>query len=124
MVRDDPSGCGQRPRLPSHRNAAARVDKRKEDGMADAMDDMMKHMDEMADSTLDELSSASGDEFDRKFLEMMIKHHAQAIATSELASSKAVHAELRELAAKMHSDQIEESEQLRSWHQQWGHAQD
>lgn len=92
--------------------------------MADAMDDMMKHMDEMAESTLDELSSASGDEFDRKFLEMMIKHHAQAIATSELASSKAVHAELRELAAKMHSDQIEESEQLRSWHQQWGHAQD
>ncbi len=78
----------------------------------------------MAESTLDELSSASGDEFDRKFLEMMIKHHAQAIATSELASSKAVHAELRELAAKMHSDQIEESEQLRSWHQQWGHAQD
>ena len=85
---------------------------------------MTKHMDEMADSTLDELSSASGDEFDRKFLEMMIKHHEQAIATSELASSKAVHGELREFAEKMHSDQTEESEQLRRWHEQWGYAQD
>jgi len=92
--------------------------------MADAMDDMMKHMDEMADSTLDALSSASGDEFDRKFLEMMIKHHEQAIATSELASSKAVHAELRELAEKMQADQTEESEKLRRWHEQWGYAQD
>lgn len=92
--------------------------------MADAMDDMMKDMDDMAESTLDDLSSASGDEFDRKFLEMMIKHHEQAIATSELASSKAVHAELRELAAKMHSDQSEEREKLRGWHQQWGYAQD
>jgi len=88
------------------------------------MDDMMKNMDDMTDSTLDDLSSASGDEFDRKFLEMMIKHHEQAIATSELASSKAVHVELKEFAAKMHSDQTEESEKMRSWRQQWGYAQD
>ena len=71
----------------------------------------------------DKLSEASGDEFDKKFLEMTIKHHEQAIATAQLATSRAVHPELRALAAKMLDDQQEESQQMRSWLHQWGYMQ-
>lgn len=53
------------------------------------------------------------------FIEMMIPHHADAVAMAKLAQQKAQHAEVRTLAAAIAKTQTQEIAQLRTWYRQW-----
>ncbi|PKQ28997.1 MAG: DUF305 domain-containing protein [Actinobacteria bacterium HGW-Actinobacteria-10] len=56
---------------------------------------------------------------ERMFIEQMVPHHDQAIAMAELASEKAEHPELRDLAQEIVRTQSEENEQMREWYSDW-----
>jgi uncharacterized protein (DUF305 family) len=55
----------------------------------------------------------------KHFIEMMIPHHADAVAMARLAQQKAQHAEVRTLAAAIVKTQTQEMAQLRTWYRQW-----
>jgi uncharacterized protein (DUF305 family) len=52
----------------------------------------------MSDADMEALAAARGDDFDRMWLEMMIRHHEGAIATAETAKAEASNPEVIELA--------------------------
>lgn len=56
---------------------------------------------------------------DRHFIEMMIPHHQNAIATADLALVKAKNPELKQLAQAIKDDRTREIDQMRTWYQQW-----
>ena len=57
--------------------------------------------------------------FDKAFLEMMPKHHHDAVEMSEQAEKKATHPELTKFAAKIAKDQQMEIKQMKRWAQSW-----
>lgn len=63
-------------------------------------------------ANMSELEGLSGAAFDKKFAQHMAEHHADAIAMSKLAESKASHAEVKQLAAKIRMSQTEEQTKL------------
>ena len=65
------------------------------------------------------LESATGDEFDRLFLQMMHDHHRGAIAMAELVPDRATHQELKTLAQNIMTTQEAEILQFMSWAQAW-----
>jgi uncharacterized protein (DUF305 family) len=58
-------------------------------------------------------------DFDKAFLEMMPNHHPMAVEMAEQAEKKATHPELKELAAKIATDQQNEIKQMKNWAQSW-----
>ena len=69
----------------------------------------------MSGEDMDQLEAASGAEFDRMFLEMMIEHHRGAIAMAEEVLVDGSHPDVLELAEDVVSDQeaeVQEMEQL------------
>ena len=58
-------------------------------------------------------------DFDKAFLEMMPKHHHDAVEMCEQAEKKATHPELKAFAAKIAKDQQKEIKQMKSWAQSW-----
>jgi uncharacterized protein (DUF305 family) len=58
-------------------------------------------------------------QFDLMFIDMMIPHHASAVAMAQVATSRAEHPEIRSLAEQIISSQSAEIEQMRSWRVQW-----
>lgn len=62
----------------------------------------------MSDSEIQSLESASGEEFDRLFLTMMIEHHEGAIAQAATEEVEGMFAPAVELAEKIRADQTEE----------------
>jgi uncharacterized protein (DUF305 family) len=65
--------------------------------------------------------------FDKAFIEAMFPHHQSAIDAAKAAESRAEHAEIKELARAIVTDQQREIEQMRQWLQAWygttpGHA--
>lgn len=56
---------------------------------------------------------------DAMFIERMIPHHDEAIAMAELAATRAEHAELKRLAARIARTQRAENEQMRAWYDEW-----
>jgi uncharacterized protein (DUF305 family) len=65
------------------------------------------------------LSAKHDADFDKAFLDMMPKHHHDAVEMSEQAEKKSTHAELKEFAAKMAKDQQTEIAQMKSWATSW-----
>lgn len=57
--------------------------------------------------------------YDLKFIDTMTAHHKSAIDMAKLAPTRAQHQELRDLAAKIISDQTAEIEQMKAWREQW-----
>jgi uncharacterized protein (DUF305 family) len=74
-----------------------------EDDSMGAMPDMESGM--MSDAQMGELEAASGEEFDRMFLEMMIEHHTGAIAMAETEITDGQYAEAIALAEQVKSAQ-------------------
>jgi len=68
----------------------------------------MMSADEMAD-----LMAASGADFDRMFLEMMIRHHEGAIEMAEVVRRDGVHQGVRELANSVATSQSAEITEMR-----------
>jgi uncharacterized protein (DUF305 family) len=56
---------------------------------------------------------------DRAFVEMMIPHHESAIAMATDAKTKGTHAENRDLATAIVTDQQREIVQMEAWLESW-----
>lgn len=85
------------------------------DGMDMGMDDGGGSMGMMSSEDMDQLEAASGPEFDRMFVEMMIEHHRGAIAMAEQVQTDGSHPDVLALAEDVVSDQeaeVAEMEQL------------
>ncbi|MFN2502277.1 MAG: DUF305 domain-containing protein [Pyrinomonadaceae bacterium] len=76
-------------------------------GMHDSMKQMSK------------FETASGNEFDRLFIEEMIPHHEGAITMSRDALQKSQKEEIKALAARIISSQTQEIEKMREWQETW-----
>ncbi|MBI3964984.1 MAG: DUF305 domain-containing protein [Chloroflexi bacterium] len=57
--------------------------------------------------------------FDRVFIDAMIPHHQSAVVAAEQALLKAEHAEIKQLATAIKTDQQREIDQMRQWRQAW-----
>lgn len=56
---------------------------------------------------------------DLQFIDTMTMHHKMALDMANLAGSRAAHAELKAMAAKMIEDQQRDTTQLKGWREQW-----
>lgn len=65
------------------------------------------------------LEEATGEEFDRQFLAMMIPHHASAITMAEAVMMDSPRSEVEELAAGIIAAQAAEIGEMQQWRQQW-----
>ncbi len=68
----------------------------------------------------EELTGLEGVEFDKKFLELMIEHHQQAVDMSKYADANASHQELKSLASAVITAQEAEITQMKQWQTEWG----
>jgi uncharacterized protein (DUF305 family) len=68
----------------------------------------------------EELTGLKGTEFDKKFLELMIEHHQQAVDMSKYADTNASHRELKDLAKAVIAAQEAEIAQMKQWQSEWG----
>lgn len=68
-----------------------------------------------------QLQGLSGDEFDKKFLELMIEHHRGAVNMSQLVQSRAKHEEIKKLGKSIISTQLDEIIQMTQWQNDWGY---
>lgn len=92
-------------------------------GKPEAMNMMMPGMSEsMKGMSMDKLSAAKGDEFDRMFIDMMSQHHMGAIKMAKTAEPKLQHAELKDFAKKLQAGQKEELAQMKTWKKSWNLA--
>ena len=64
-------------------------------------------------------TSAGDAPIDQVFIDMMVPHHASAIAMAEIAQERAEHDELRALADDIVAAQSSEIAQLKDWRKQW-----
>lgn len=67
----------------------------------------------MSDAEMGSLMKASGAEFDRMFLEMMIRHHEGAIEMAKAEQTKGANAEAKQLAGSIATSQSAEIEEMR-----------
>ena len=70
----------------------------------------------LADSPAPEQSIAN---YEVRFMEEMIDHHAMAVMMGELCLEKAVHQELRTMCEEIIAAQTQEIETMQSWLQEW-----
>jgi len=71
--------------------------------------------------TSNELEGLTGDAFDKKFLELMIAHHEDAIEMSRPAATNASHQEVKDLARAIIAAQSKEITEMKLWQEQWGY---
>ena len=84
-------------------------------------DKMMNHAktDGMKMSGASGMESAQGPEFDRMFVQEMIKHHKSALEMAQLAEGRATRAEVIGIAQKISKEQKDEIKELKSWEKKW-----
>ncbi|WP_131783895.1 DUF305 domain-containing protein [Legionella gresilensis] len=58
-------------------------------------------------------------QYDKRFIDLMIPHHEGAIMMAKDALQNATHPEIKELAQKIIDSQQKEIDQLKSWRAQW-----
>ena len=68
---------------------------------------------------MEKLAKAKHKDFDKMFLDMMIKHHAGAVRMSSLVKQKRSRPELQRFAEKVILDQTAEIKQMKGWRQAW-----
>ena len=66
----------------------------------------------MSGEDMEQLEAASGAEFDRMFLEMMIEHHRGAIAMAQDVQADGSHPDVLALAGDVVADQAAEVEEM------------
>ncbi len=57
--------------------------------------------------------------FDRAFIDAMVPHHQSAIDAAQLAQTRAVHQEIKDLAVAIISAQQSEIDQMKAWRLAW-----
>lgn len=65
------------------------------------------------------LEEATGEEFDRQFLAMMIPHHASAITMAEAVMTESPRGEVEDLAAGIIAAQAAEIGEMQQWRSNW-----
>lgn len=70
------------------------------------------------------LEGKTGDDYDKLFLEHMIKHHEDAIEMSKQSAAQAKHDELKKLSETIINSQAKEVEQMKQWQVEWGYSSD
>ena len=78
-------------------------------------------MDSMKGMNMDGMK-ATGADFDRMFLDMMIAHHQGAVAMAKEALNKSEHSEVKNLAQQIIDAQQKEIEMMKKWKAAWGGA--
>lgn len=68
---------------------------------------------------MNQLNAASGDEFDKMFMQMMIEHHTTAIQEATPCVQRAEHQELKDLCQNIITSQQQEIQQMQTWLAQW-----
>jgi len=66
----------------------------------------------MSDQEMSDLESASGTDFDRMFLQMMIRHHQGAVEMANTEQQQGQNPQAKQLAAKIASDQTAEINEM------------
>jgi uncharacterized protein (DUF305 family) len=69
--------------------------------------------------TAGSLASKEGEDFEKAFIDEMIKHHEEAVQMSELVLKKSQRPELLQLAKNIVSSQANEIGLMRGWKAQW-----
>lgn len=88
---------------------SAMSDKKMDHGKADGMNM----------SGMGQMGSAQGPEFDRMFVQHMIKHHSSALEMTQLVEGRATRAEVISIAEKISKEQKDEIQKLKSWEAKW-----
>jgi uncharacterized protein (DUF305 family) len=65
------------------------------------------------------LTSLSGDDFDKAFLQQMTMHHSMAVMMARPVAVNAIHPELKDLAQGIITAQTDEIAQMRGWANDW-----
>jgi uncharacterized protein (DUF305 family) len=79
------------------------------------MKESMKGM----DAKMQKLEASKGAAFERMFLDMMSKHHQDAMKMARGAVSKAQSQEIKDMAKKMSESQREDIAQMAAWKKEW-----
>ena len=80
--------------------------------------DMKKHMQKMNEMMLKHLGSHD-EEFELRFIDMMIPHHEGAILTAKQVVEHSSRAELKAMAEKSIKEQQKEIEELKQMRKEW-----
>jgi uncharacterized protein (DUF305 family) len=80
---------------------------------------MPKMADKKMKAEMAKFEVAKDAEFDKMFLEMMIKHHAGAVRMSRLVKEKSTRPELLKFAGNVIKDQTAEIQQMEDWQTAW-----
>ena len=89
--------------------------------MGDMMEEMMHPGTGMSmDSMVSNLVALDGDEFDGRFIELMIEHHQGAIDMANLIPARTQRQELRDLGNNIITAQTGEIEMMKGWQKDWG----
>ncbi len=83
------------------------------------MNDGVEGTHHATDGMMAELSSKTGDEFDKAFLAEMIVHHEGAVDMANAALKNAKHEEIKQMANAIMSSQTVEIEQMKKWQKSW-----
>ena len=80
--------------------------------------EMVKEMRSMNEMMVKHLGERD-EEYDLRFIDMMIPHHEGAVLMAKHALEHSDRAELKEMAKKMIKEQEKEIEQLKKWRKEW-----
>ncbi len=80
---------------------------------------MMEHSTMGMTAVSKAFAGKTGDDFDRTFLDLMIKHHQSAIAMSRAASTNAKHQEVKSIAQKTIITHSLEVAKMQQWRASW-----
>jgi uncharacterized protein (DUF305 family) len=89
-----------------------------EEGVAVDPDHAAKGM--AGEAGMEELAAAEGEDFDRRFVKLMVAHHEGAIEMAEEVLADGEDAEVAALAEDVIAAQQAEIEQMQRWQQEWG----
>ncbi len=67
----------------------------------------------------EQLKNLRGDDFDKKFLGLMIEHHQSAINMAAPGAKNAKHKEVKDLTTAIVSAQTSEILQMKQWQKDW-----
>lgn len=79
------------------------------------MKESMKGM----ETKMEKLEASKGEAFDRMFLDMMTKHHQDALKMTRSLSPKFQHQEVKDMAKKMSDSQREDIAKMTKWKKEW-----
>lgn len=68
-----------------------------------------------------ELATKTGSDYDKTFIEMMIKHHQGAIEMAKLSETRANRQEIKTLSQNIISAQEKEISEMQQWQMDWGY---